>query len=47
LDPANSSGLADVPSMFFPEPLEGSNSTGWNGGGAEEIGVAEIGSDCD
>jgi hypothetical protein len=44
MDPAKSSRLADVPSMFWLDPLLGSSWTGLNGGGAEEMGVAAMGS---
>jgi hypothetical protein len=33
--------------MSLSEPLVGSSWTGLNGGGADEIGVAAMGSDCD
>jgi hypothetical protein len=33
--------------MVLSDPLVGSNWTGINGGGAEEIGIAAIGSRCD
>jgi hypothetical protein len=40
------SGLAEVPSIFLSESFEDSSRTGTNGGGAEEMGVAIIGSEA-
>jgi hypothetical protein len=39
------SGCAEVPSVSLPESFEGSSLMGTKGGGAEEIGVAMIGSE--